>query len=35
MVYKRFDKKSASITDKYAKAGDINNKVKQNEQIAE
>ena len=30
-----FDKASASPTDKYAKAGGVNNEVKQNEQIAE
>ena len=35
MIYKCFDKKSASLTDKSAKAGDVNNEVKQNEQIAE
>ena len=35
MVYKCFDIKSASRTDKSAKAGDVNNEVKQNEQIAE
>ena len=35
MVYKCFDKASASPTDKYAKAGGANNEVKQNEQIAE
>ena len=35
VVYKCFDKASASTTDKYAKAGGVNNEVKQNEQIAE
>ena len=35
MVYKCFDIKSASRTDKSAKAGDVNNEVKQNKQIAE
>ena len=35
VVYKCFDKASASPTDKYAKAGGVNNEVKQNEQTAE
>ena len=35
VVYKGFDKASASPTDKYAKAGGVNNEVKQNEQTAE
>ena len=35
MVYKFFYKKSASVTDKSAKGGGVNNVIKQNEQLAE
>ena len=35
MVYKVFDKKSASLTGKSAKGGSVNNVIKQNEQLAE
>ena len=34
MVYKFFDKKLASLTDKSAKGGSVNNKNKQNQQLA-
>ena len=30
-----FDKKSASLTDKFAKGGGVNNEVKQHEQLVE
>ena len=35
MVYKFFYKKSASVTDKSAKGGGVNNVIKQNERLAE
>ena len=35
MVYKFFYKKSASVTDKSAKGGGVNNVIKQNEGLAE
>ena len=35
MVYKFFDKKSSLLTDKSAKGGSANNKIKQNQQLAE
>ena len=35
MIHKCFDKKSASLTDKSAKGGGVNNEIKQNEQLAE
>ena len=35
MVYRFFDKKSASLTDKSAKGGGAKNEIKQNEQLAE
>ena len=35
MVYEFFDKKSVSLTDKFAKCGGVNNKIKQNEQLAQ
>ena len=35
MIHKFFDKTSASLTDKYAKGGGVNNEIKQNEQLAE
>ena len=35
MVYKFFDKKSASLTEKSAKGGGAKNEIKQNEQLAE
>ena len=35
MIYKFFDKKSASLTDKSAKGGCAKNEIKQNEQLAE
>ena len=34
MIYKFFDKKPASLTDKSAKGGSVNNKNKQNQQLA-
>ena len=34
MVYKFFYKKSASVTDKSAKGGGVNNVIKQNEGIS-
>ena len=34
MVYKFFDKNPASLTDKCAKSGGVNNGIKQNEQVA-
>ena len=34
MVYKFFDKKPASLTDKSAKGRSVNNKIKQNQQLA-
>ena len=34
-VYKFFDKKSTSVTDKSTKRGGVNNEIKQNEQLAE
>ena len=34
MVYKFFDKNSASLSDKSAKGGGVNNEFKQNEQLA-
>ena len=35
MVYKFFDKKSASFTDISGKGGGFNNEIKQNEELAE
>ena len=35
MTYKCFDKKSASLSDKSAKGGSVNNEIKQNEQLGE
>ena len=35
MVYTFFNKKSTSLTDKSAKGGSVNNKIKQNQQLAE
>ena len=35
MVYKFFDKKSPSLANKFTKGSCVNNKVKQNEQLAE
>ena len=35
MVYKFFDKKSASLTDESAKGGSVNKEIKENEQLAE
>ena len=35
MVYKFFDKKSSLLTDKSAKGSSANNKIKQNQQLAE
>ena len=35
MVYKFFNKKSASLTDRSAKSGGVNNEIKQNEHLTE
>ena len=35
MVYNLFDKKSASLTDKFAKGGGVHNEIKQNEEFSE